>query len=111
GVLTFFVSSRRRHTRFSRDWSSDVCSSDLIAHLAVLRFLRYRLGLDRVRVAISGAAPIAPEILSYFRAIGVDVREGYGLTESTEIGRAARRGRGESAAGGRSIKQKQAGRA
>src|SRR5690606_40326421 len=25
----FFVSSRRRHTRFSRDWSSDVCSSDL----------------------------------------------------------------------------------
>src|SRR5690606_39641432 len=25
----FFFSSRRRHTRFSRDWSSDVCSSDL----------------------------------------------------------------------------------
>src|SRR5690606_40328301 len=28
-VLLFFFSSRRRHTRFSRDWSSDVCSSDL----------------------------------------------------------------------------------
>src|SRR5690606_39581363 len=27
--LEFFFSSRRRHTRFSRDWSSDVCSSDL----------------------------------------------------------------------------------
>src|SRR5690606_40579656 len=27
--LFFFFSSRRRHTRFSRDWSSDVCSSDL----------------------------------------------------------------------------------
>src|SRR6266511_4574073 len=27
----FFFSSRRRHTRFSRDWSSDVCSSDLDA--------------------------------------------------------------------------------
>src|SRR5690606_42091503 len=26
----FFFSSRRRHTRFSRDWSSDVCSSDLM---------------------------------------------------------------------------------
>src|SRR5207302_2391331 len=26
----FFFSSRRRHTRFSRDWSSDVCSSDLV---------------------------------------------------------------------------------
>src|SRR5690606_40998344 len=27
-------SSRRRHTRFSRDWSSDVCSSDLMEQLA-----------------------------------------------------------------------------
>src|SRR5690606_40231260 len=27
--VLFFFSSRRRHTRFSRDWSSDVCSSDL----------------------------------------------------------------------------------
>src|SRR5690606_40915391 len=29
-LMIFFFSSRRRHTRFSRDWSSDVCSSDLI---------------------------------------------------------------------------------
>src|SRR5699024_1877290 len=29
--LFFFFSSRRRHTRSKRDWSSDVCSSDLIA--------------------------------------------------------------------------------
>src|SRR2546429_8681057 len=28
--LIFFFSSRRRHTRCSRDWSSDVCSSDLL---------------------------------------------------------------------------------
>src|SRR5207245_7192078 len=28
--LVFFLSSRRRHTRCYRDWSSDVCSSDLI---------------------------------------------------------------------------------
>src|SRR5690606_40581489 len=28
-LCVFFFSSRRRHTRFSRDWSSDVCSSDL----------------------------------------------------------------------------------
>src|SRR5256884_8619553 len=28
-VIDFFFSSRRRHTRCSRDWSSDVCSSDL----------------------------------------------------------------------------------
>src|SRR5439155_17174084 len=29
--LFFFFSSRRRHTRWPRDWSSDVCSSDLVA--------------------------------------------------------------------------------
>src|SRR5687768_17961051 len=29
----FFFSSRRRHTRCSRDWSSDVCSSDLVSNL------------------------------------------------------------------------------
>src|SRR2546430_4019975 len=30
----FFFSSRRRHTRFDCDWSSDVCSSDLIGQVA-----------------------------------------------------------------------------
>src|SRR3989449_3206413 len=30
-TTNFFFSSRRRHTRCSRDWSSDVCSSDLLA--------------------------------------------------------------------------------
>src|SRR5690606_39779425 len=29
GGIAFMFSSRRRHTSFSRDWSSDVCSSDL----------------------------------------------------------------------------------
>src|SRR5258707_4818067 len=33
--ISFFFSSRRRHTRYWRDWSSDVCSSDLIGRLAV----------------------------------------------------------------------------
>src|SRR6266511_5340616 len=32
-MFFFFFSSRRRHTRFSRDWSSDVCSSDLTGGL------------------------------------------------------------------------------
>src|SRR2546430_10660211 len=30
-LLIFFFSSRRRHTRFDCDWSSDVCSSDLLS--------------------------------------------------------------------------------
>src|SRR5688572_32274101 len=30
-LFSFFFSSRRRHTRFDCDWSSDVCSSDLVS--------------------------------------------------------------------------------
>src|SRR5260221_3063256 len=37
-VMIFFFSSRRRHTRSLCDWSSDVCSSDLITEADVLAF-------------------------------------------------------------------------
>src|SRR5437762_10958391 len=35
GPHSFFFSSRRRHTRYIGDWSSDECSSDLVAELAI----------------------------------------------------------------------------
>src|SRR3712207_7778614 len=41
----FFFSSRRRHTRYWRDWSSDVCSSDLPAGLLPDQLL---VGLDEL---------------------------------------------------------------
>src|SRR2546429_4782150 len=40
----FFFSSRRRHTRCSRDWSSDVCSSDLGIENAFRAWLGFRCG-------------------------------------------------------------------
>src|SRR5256886_4100950 len=36
GCSFFFFSSRRRHTRFDCDWSSDVCSSDLLRHAGLV---------------------------------------------------------------------------
>src|SRR5207253_7589037 len=45
----FFFSSRRRHTRWPRDWSSDVCSSDLSLH-AVLS-VTYMACSDRICLA------------------------------------------------------------
>jgi long-chain acyl-CoA synthetase len=47
--------------------------------------VRQLLGLDEVRFAISGAAPIPPELISWFRAIGVPLSEIYGMSESTGI--------------------------
>src|SRR3989449_3991566 len=45
--LCFFFSSRRRHTRCSRDWSSDVCSSDL-AYARIIDFAALRSVADEV---------------------------------------------------------------
>src|SRR2546429_5772294 len=56
----FFFSSRRRHTRCSRDWSSDVCSSDLLAapsedsRFAPARNNRGPTGLRRESAALAG---------------------------------------------------------
>jgi long-chain acyl-CoA synthetase len=51
------------------------------ADLLVLHPLRRRLGLHRVRLPYSAGAPIAPELLEYFWALGVPIREIYGQTE------------------------------
>ncbi|MGQ0841836.1 AMP-dependent synthetase/ligase [Actinokineospora sp.] len=56
-----------------------------LCELLVFRALREKLGMARVRTAVSGAAPIAPQVLEYLWAIGVPVREGYGQTENTAI--------------------------
>src|SRR5690606_39797447 len=42
----FFFSSRRRHTIFSRDWSSDVCSSDLAKKRLTRPLIRVTLDID-----------------------------------------------------------------
>jgi long-chain acyl-CoA synthetase len=52
-------------------------------HVLILRSLLNFVGLRRCRVAIASAAPIAPEILKFFRLLGVPIREAYGLTEAS----------------------------
>jgi long-chain acyl-CoA synthetase len=56
-----------------------------LAYFAVFRKLKERLGFDRVRLGFSGAAPISHNILKYFQSIGIPIREGYGMTETTGI--------------------------
>ena len=52
---------------------------------AVLKNLRRMIGLDRLRRGTTGAAPISPDLLRWYRAIGVPVLEGYGMTESSGV--------------------------
>ncbi|OHE17545.1 MAG: fatty-acid--CoA ligase [Syntrophobacterales bacterium GWC2_56_13] len=56
-----------------------------LAYFAVFRKLKERLGFDRVTIGFSGAAPISHNILKYFQSIGIPIREGYGMTETTGI--------------------------
>ncbi|MGN2638401.1 AMP-dependent synthetase/ligase [Nocardia takedensis] len=56
-----------------------------LAEALVLRRLRLRMGLDRVRFAATGAAPISLEILQFFYGLGVPITEVWGLTEATGV--------------------------
>lgn len=53
--------------------------------LVVLRNLRDMIGMGRIRRATTGAAPISPDLIRWFHAIGVPLYEGYGMTESSGV--------------------------
>jgi long-chain acyl-CoA synthetase len=53
-----------------------------VADFLVLENIRRALGLHRVRGAGTGAAPIAPELIKWYLALGIDMREVYGQTEN-----------------------------
>ena len=52
---------------------------------ALLGNVRRMLGFDRLRRGTTGAAPISPDLIRWYRAIGVTVLEGYGMTESSGV--------------------------
>jgi long-chain acyl-CoA synthetase len=56
------------------------------AYWLVFRNIRRMLGLDCCRLAITGAAPIAPDLIRWYLALGLDMREAYGQTESCGAG-------------------------
>ncbi|NNC74762.1 MAG: AMP-binding protein, partial [Acidimicrobiia bacterium] len=64
-----------------------------VGNLLLYRAVKERLGLKRCRYGVSGAAPIAPEILEFFMGIGVPIYEGYGMTENSAVATANRPGR------------------
>src|SRR5437870_8300423 len=64
-IFFFFFSSRRRHTRWPRDWSSDVCSSDLLL--------------------LPGTDPSALTVCAAYGKLGLEFYEGQTITRAGSI--------------------------
>src|SRR5207253_7633120 len=107
--ILFFFSSRRRHTRWPRDWSSDVCSSDLNNFKVIFG--------GEVAALARAQVPVHAEITIGHNA-NVGERDGCDgeleergscgdYSSRGKIGRASCRERGWSGGGGRSAKRKE----
>src|SRR5438876_11008832 len=105
-VFFFFFSSRRRHTRWTGDWSSDVCSSDLRAQLEPVIAAYYsewkadaeeratEYLADAYAVAWS-QEPAAAARRSEERRVGKECRSGGATGEGKKKREGGRRGRGK----------------
>lgn len=56
-----------------------------IAHVALMRALRDRLGLSRVRAALTGGSSLGKDVFRYFHSLGVNLKQVYGLTEISGV--------------------------
>ncbi len=56
-----------------------------LAYLLLFRPLRNHLGLLEARIFVSGAAPLSPDLMRFYHAIGIPIRECYGMTEMSGI--------------------------
>jgi long-chain acyl-CoA synthetase len=56
-----------------------------IAYWLVLRNIRIAMGIDRCRALFTGAAPIAPDLIRWYLALGMNMYEVYGQTENTGL--------------------------
>src|SRR5699024_11227449 len=94
--LGFFFSSRRRHTRSKRDWSSDVCSSDLgpLEHVIAAKAVSFKVAAseafaERQRRTIAGARILSDRLTRPDMAeVGVKVLR----SEERRVGKEGRTG-------------------
>ena len=57
----------------------------MIANILVFNRLRKAIGLDRVVIAMSGGGKLSREVCFFFRSLGIQLMEGYGLTETSPV--------------------------
>src|SRR5438876_3048330 len=86
-MFMFFFSSRRRHTRWTGDWSSDVCSSDLPAYTSLTCGVEGGAG-DRGEGAAAGQRGVRRAL-----SLNADIRRPACAVSAVKIGRASCRER------------------
>src|SRR6202158_1982115 len=74
-----------------------------VADRLVFSKIRARLGFDKVQICISGSAAVSPDILRFFYGLGIEILEGYGLTEPTAPASFNRPGEARFGTGGRPL--------
>jgi long-chain acyl-CoA synthetase len=96
---TMFFSVPRLWVKFQQGVLAKMPRQKLDRLLAVplLRYLVKRkilkqLGLDSVRFAGTGAAPLPPEVMAWYRKLGLELLEGYGMTENFALATTGRKG-------------------
>lgn len=96
---TLFVSVPRLWTKFQQGVFKKMPPKKLetllkipILNGIVRRKIVRGLGLDSVRVAGSGSAPIPPELIAWYRNLGLELLEGYGMTENFNYSHLSRTG-------------------
>ena len=97
---TLFVSVPRLWTKFQQGVFSkvppkklDILTSIPILNIFIKKKILKGLGLDQVRFAGSGSAPIPKELIQWYRRMGLELLEGYGMTENFNYSHLSRPGK------------------
>ncbi|NNE52567.1 MAG: long-chain fatty acid--CoA ligase [Sulfitobacter sp.] len=78
--------AQQRGIKRRDQWSTGDRIANAFWDALVYRHIRSYLGLGRVSFGISAAAPISADLLGFFRGIGVNIREAWGMSETSGVG-------------------------
>ena len=84
-VAAIELGRRRARAEMDGGASAELDAEWQRADEQVLSTIRAMLGLDQVESFVVGAAPTPPEVLEFFLALGIEIRETWGMSETTAI--------------------------
>ena len=85
-ALAALKSAQRRGMIRRDQWSLRDRTAHAFWDLLIYRHIRSYLGLGRTRFAITAAAPISADLLGFLHGIGVNIREAWGMSETSGVG-------------------------